>query len=323
MVITSTTDFTTESYIVVECANGYSSDGTVTGRTQAFVHCDTDFSHSWTASAEHTSPTVDLQCQLITHTITGRVTDAQNGRPVEGATVSITNAQGATSQTHTDPSGHWIMQNAPGGETALQIEADAYIGVAWVFNVDADVYGGRANQAISRVLTANAWRAVLTWTTETRDLDTHVHHIPATGEERDRKLWWANRHVAKSTGVTVVLDRDAVQFHQVPETATFENINQSPDGDVFAYRVWDWCSSANMVASGARVDVYNENYLFGSYNIGQAGVMHGHNGVDNLRWDVFQIRWDASQGLPVVEECDGTNCGPDDSTTQSRNHNYC
>jgi len=175
----------------------------------------------------------------------------------------------------TDAQGNYTLQLMPGSHT-LTFEKDGYI------RTTADVritQGGDAQRdcSMSRELSSNEFRVVLTWGSAPSDLDSHLRGASARGREyhvsyKDIKPADANNEAQ--------LDVDDTTSYG-PETTTFTVTNNS----TYVYYVHDFTNRQNSRATGlqnssAKVEVYSGNEQIAVYTVPSGTGRY---------WEVFRI----------------------------------
>lgn len=325
-------DFDTRTPAILECEDGYSSNGLPHALTTQSVICNGDGTQSLFPSP----------CLPITHRIVGEVSDAVSGNLLRNAAVVVTDSSGAEHSLTTDSNGVWRMDSLMRGTVTITVTLTSYSDMTYTVNLQGDLENGPADAALNPHLEAQSWRVVLTWATNPRDLDGHVTRHPGSdaaslndpGSQRTH-LYWRNTWMGAlttnpvfwwiqtrdATKPSAMLDRDNVQGNGVPETITYFQMESCINDCKFVYRVWDYCSlpTALVDDSQALVRLYNSDGLHSQYEIGTSGMLH--NAGYEHRWDVFSL--DATGSTVQVDEClDATSC-PADNTYAPYNHGSC
>lgn len=197
------------------------------------------------------------------------ITDCDTGKPVEGALVAI---EGAGS-TQSDKDGIASFPVVEDGTYHFIIQHEDYVLTKDSF----DVFGGAiffCKYSIPKKVAYQCIKVVLDWGKTPADLDAHLvksnaYHI-------------SFRDTVRSDNGTVWLDRDDRDSFG-PETVT---ITQLDTAAAYRYFVFNWTGrneqkGTGLSQSGARVRVYADNVLKGSWKISapQRGTT----------WNVFKI----------------------------------
>jgi len=331
--------FDTRTPATLECEEGYSSNGMPHASTVHSVVCNGDGSHSQ----------LPEPCVPIFHRIQCMVEDAVTGQQLENADITVTDASGVY-RTTTNEFGIWSINDLSRGTVHIEVYVEEFTTMTYSLDLQHDFEHGSCDAALSPHLEAHSWRAVLTWSTNPRDLDGHVtRHPGANGlslnecpcSERTHLYWRQTWMRSMKSRLLVLeeedkskpsarLDRDNTFGGGIPETITYFRMNTCEQDCLFVYRVWDYCSLPNALfdESEALVRLYNSEGLHSSYTITSQGSFHSGDGYLNVdgdylferRWDVFQL--DASGEVVQVEDCSSGNC-PKDLTYPPLNHAWC
>ena len=195
-------------------------------------------------------------------TVAGHVKDATTGKALEGVTVTYNYYQ-----TITDSNGFYQFV-LPIGTGEMTFSKDGYIeqkyqGVAAETNTTTV-----RNAVLSKQISSNQFRAVLTWGAVPADLDAHL-----TGP---------GYHISflNKTGTNAQLDVDDTTSYG-PETITFTIV----EGGVYRYYVHDYSNkdsgkSYALGYSGATVTVYNGSTIIAVVQIPKGA---------GLYWNVFTV----------------------------------
>ena len=242
-----------------------------------------------------------------TSTLTGKVTDAFNGNPIEGAFVEI-----AGLNTTTDINGDYTIYNVPPGTLNANFSASTTQGEAplvvsffdqssenaqtvtcsktgYITYVNHQVVidPGQTlnlNISLSPTLAPGSMRFVLNWGADPPDLDSHLNTPVIEGQAYH--IYYQNQGSATSAPYAA-LDHDVTQGYG-PETMT---IYQKFSG-TYQYYIYDFTGGATPItASQAVVQIYDENGLMQTLQVPGTGSgrywyvcdMNGDNGQITIR----------------------------------------
>ncbi len=208
--------------------------------------------------------------------VTGLVTDAVTGLPVEGAAVS---ARGKT--TFTDINGNYLLENVSVVGIVANFEADTTFGSTPLtvqftdksdFNLiqlvcSADSYinyvneqvnvipGGniQLNISLSPVLLEGEMRFVLNWSDKPYDLDSHLN-TPVIGGEAHHVYY--NNPGSSSSIPYAALDHDVTQGFG-PETTTIYQLEPG----TYQYYIQNFSQTPAITESQAILQIYNQHGL--------------------------------------------------------------
>lgn len=224
------------------------------------------------ASAQITTKTDDAFNELETGNLTLRFYNAVNGKPIEGASVTIENSDPFT----TDEEGK--IEFAPPADNALlqvTVRADGYIPTTFPIEIMAGtLFFNRIS--ISPMMDIKFVRIVVDWDKEPRDLDAHFVKV----EEGGYHISFRNMRVlADGSGM---LDIDATQGYG-PETVTIKEVSTR---SVYSYFVHDYSNQSNprstaLSDSKATVKVYGDGKLL--------KVIRVPKKKEGTVWNVFRI----------------------------------
>jgi len=184
-----------------------------------------------------------------------RFINAENGAPVEEATVVI-DGEGAYT---TDMPGKIYIELPDDGTYALQFSKEDFITAIYPFEVVAGtLFSNRFS--VSPVIEMGAFRVVLDWGKNPKDLDAHFI------KEGDYHISYQDMH--NTTDGRTKLDRDDLKSFG-PETITVKEIDE---GATYTYYVKNFSDrksprSKALSKSKATVRVYGDNRLLKSYPI--------------------------------------------------------
>ena len=184
-----------------------------------------------------------------------RFINAENGNPVEAATINIEGIGEYTS----DMQGK-VLIDPPADKTyALHFRKEGFIPATYNFEVEAGtIFYNRFS--VSPVIEFGALRMVLDWGRNPADLDLHLI------KEGDYHISYQNMHISKDG--TAKLDRDDLKGFG-PETITVKNIDNNASYTCYIKNFSNKNSpnSKALSKSKARVQVYGNNQLLKSYTI--------------------------------------------------------
>jgi hypothetical protein len=298
---------TTQSPASLRCAEGYSS-----------MEAGADQTLQVTCTADGSISELPQACVLTTYQVTGRITNAIS-RASQGVASAIMEIAGQT--VTTDASGHYSV-TLPAGDHSYSLNAHGFITISSAsMTVTADQ---TFTISMSPELSADSWRAVLTWDEHPRDLDSHLQFY---GEANACPEMYYGRPSASCAGVLATLDVDDVSSWG-PETTTLSGVNscgctwwdQTFGGCRgqgvcrWVYKVKNYSGYYNYeqgwVESRARVVLYNGDHMVREFEV---NANHGHTTTDGIghwpydgsdyMWSVFAI-----DGSGNVQECSNANC---------------
>ncbi|MHC1775781.1 MAG: PKD domain-containing protein [Lentimicrobium sp.] len=249
-------------YVAIQCVSD-----------DAFIFMVDDFNFTTTPATEIT-------------TLTGLVTDAFNGNPIPGATVSI-----AGLSTTTDNSGNYTITNIPAGTINAEFNANITQGQAplavnfsdqssegsntvscsktgYITYVNNQVVidPGQTlnlNISLSPTLAAGAMRFVLNWGASPEDLDSHLNTPSINGQTYH--VYYDSPGSATSEPF-VALDHDVTTGYG-PETMT---IYQMFNG-TYQYYIHNYSESPSITTSQAVLQIYNQNGLIQTLQVPATG----------------------------------------------------
>lgn len=219
-------------------------------------------------------------------TFWGTVVDAVTRAPLKAKIVIInSNGEivGKDQAYYSLDNGVFVLPKLPAGKYTRLIIKDGYITVSEKFSVN---YTNTLNEHInigviplSKNIGNDTYRIVLHWTSEPRDLDSHLVATTSTGDKYH--VWFGN---ITPSPAYANLDRDDTDY-EGPETITITNIKSLRN---VRYAIHDYTNrdksfSTILSNSGARIVIYKGN---SSTPIAQFNVPIGQHGTE---WDVFAI----------------------------------
>lgn len=241
-----------------------------------------------------------------TSTLTGMVSNALNGDPVEGALVSV-----AGLSTTTDAQGNYTINNVPAGALVANFNADNTAGTAplAIYFTDQSTensntvtcsktefitydnnqvvipIGGSLtlNISLSPILAAGNMRFVLNWGAEPYDIDSHLNTPDIEGQAYH--IYYADKGSATAAPYAL-LDYDITSGYG-PETMT---IYQMFNG-TYQYYIYNFSGSPEITTSQAVVQIYDENGLVRTLQVPTTGEglywyvcdINGSNGALTIR----------------------------------------
>jgi len=152
--------------------------------------------------------------------------------------------------------------------------------------------------SLSPELTPGTTRAVLSWGSTPKDLDTYVS-VPSSDPARPSCLvMYKSKTCNAGASTQVSLDLDSTSHNQQggkPETITFGII--TPGRYIYRVQVYKGVSSDALLSSGAVVTVYSEDFQM-RYKVGRDGYIEGIN------WFVFYV----DGATMEIKPCDRVAC---------------
>ena len=235
------------------------------------VGCSKDDDDSPTGSNNDNNPT-----GLVT--LTGIISDAVTGNPIEGVTVTLT---GPTNQTVeraemretalspaytwvdvTDSAGVYTFANVPTGSYSMAVTSSGFIAGTTSVSVDdqTEEVTITDNISISPVMAVGQYRFVLSWGETPYDLDAHYW-------KDSFHVYWPSLSRGDSTAEPFArLDTDDVDSWG-PETIT---IYELPASGTCKYAIKNYSQDA--LPTGAHVDVYSGSSRIASYDVPVSGT---------------------------------------------------
>merc|ERR1719161_593978 len=266
-----------------KCKDGFSVDGSVQGQTSWSLTCQANgqFSESF-------------ECVPIVFTVLGQMKNAVNNRPVPGGKAVLTykgHDEGAGPiESAGNRVGQFMLNAVRQGNAEIKYTAPGYIGAEIKLDVRSNIQAGTvADIAMSPVLSEDAWRAVLAWGKNPRDLDTHLYWK----NRRSCHVYYARRRVDCPDQVKGILDVDDTRSFG-PETLTFKNVGKDynakvkaagPDrAPILQYKIKNYSRRPLLESlSDATVKLYNGEKLVKEFKIGREGKIVGKY------WWVFEL----------------------------------
>ena len=239
-------------------------------------------------------------------TLTGKVTDAFNGNPIAGATVSVSGLSATT-----DSNGDYTINNVPPGMLNADFLADNTNGEAPLTVNFTDLSSDGANTvtceksgyityvnnqvnipengtlnlniSLSPTLAEGEMRFVLNWSDSPSDLDSHLNTPEIEGSTYH--IYYSNQGSATSAPYAA-LDHDVTSGYG-PETMT---IYQMFSG-TYQYYIYNYSGSPDITTSQAVIQIYNANGLLQTLQVPTSGVgrywyvcdVNGSNGQISIK----------------------------------------
>ena len=211
-----------------------------------------------------------------TATLSGMVTNALDGNPIEGALVEV-----AGLHDYTDAQGNYIIENVPEGILTANFMGTPTEGVSPLTVQFSDLSTGNTqlvtcsatdfityynNQvsipldgtvtldiSLSPVITGNEMRFIVNWGAEPRDLDSHLRTPEIDGTSYH--IYYSSQGSATSSPYAA-LDHDVTHGFG-PETMTIYDFFTG----TYHYYIYKFAGTGEITTSGAVVQVYNESGL--------------------------------------------------------------
>lgn len=227
-------------------------------------------------------PTMAMDYLNSTGIVTGKVTNAVNNQPIEGALIQIGSLQ-ATSNAQ----GVYRIENVPEGTTRLSFSANRTSGPAplqtqftsnisegyHTITVSANNFATFTSTglvvisgaetvydlSLSPLLTDAELRFVLNWGSTPRDLDSHMK-TPSGAH-----IYYGSRGSANAEPY-VLLDYDVTTGFG-PETITVYRLSQG----IYHYYIYNYTGSPSITTSQAVVQIYNRNGTVATLEVPQTG----------------------------------------------------
>ncbi|MDQ0482422.1 cell wall-binding repeat-containing protein [Guptibacillus hwajinpoensis] len=224
--------------------------------------------------------------------VSGEITDAINGNPVNGATIEFRKGVNAKDgdviqTTATQENGQYNVSLDAGSYTGT-ITKEGYVAATFTITSLGGIHSKNQNATITPLLDDSETRIVLSWGENPSDLDSHLVGL-SNGEERFH-VYYGDRSYFDGD-FSVMLDTDDTTSFG-PETIT---LNQTEDG-VYEYFVHDYSNQGEygsnaLSDSDAKVEVYKGSYLIKTFYVptNKTGVV----------WKVFNI--ENGQIIPINE----------------------
>jgi len=207
-----------------------------------------------------------------TGTVSGQVVDATTGGGLTGATIRIQNHSQFDTSSAT---GGYFSIESPTGSQTLVIEMSGYLfGPVTVNVLEGQTTQISTNQTVGNPnITQGGVRAVLTWGSSPRDLDSHL--TTPYGQH----VYFGNRN---PSGAGANLDTDDVSSYG-PETIT---ITSGQMGGSYVYWVYNFSGETPLTSSQAAVRLYDSTGLVQTLSVPSFG--------EGRYWEVFTMTYDGS-----------------------------
>ncbi|MGF1751873.1 tandem-95 repeat protein [Vibrio cionasavignyae] len=171
-------------------------------------------------------------------TVTGTVLNSENGQPIVGAEVTLSDEVGNTTTVLTDAQGHYSVSGSVFEQGTITIEQEGAITNSFLVPAGETTDSGVIS--LSDVLETTDMRIVVTWGASPRDMDNHLWlYDTDTGAELDHIFYGDMNH--DLSGGTVQQDVDDTSGHG-PETITvpnYQDANMHYSVHNFTSRSWD------------------------------------------------------------------------------------
>ncbi|MFA0088808.1 tandem-95 repeat protein, partial [Vibrio sp. 10N.261.51.F12] len=171
-------------------------------------------------------------------TVTGTVLNAENGQPVAGADVTLSDDVGNTTTVQTDEQGSYSVTCSVFEQGTITIEQEGAITNSFLVPAGENTDSGVIS--LSDVMDATDMRIVVTWGESPRDMDNHLWlYDTETGAELDHIFYQDMSHNLGDG--TVQQDVDDTNGHG-PETITipnYQDANMHYSVHNYTNRSWD------------------------------------------------------------------------------------
>jgi PKD repeat protein len=263
---------------------------------------------------------------VTTSTLTGMVSDAVNGNPIANALVSV-----AGLSDYTDASGNYSISGIPAGTLNANFTATPTSGAAplpvqftdlssegtQTVTASATGYTSYSNSqvvipdggtlelqiSLSPTLATGQYRFVLTWGETPLDLDSHLK-TPSIGGTVYH-IYYNDQGSADAPPYAILDIDDQSSFG--PETITIYDLQPGE----YHYFIHNYSQTPDITASGAVVQIFNENGLIQTLQVPTSGT--------GLYWDVCTLNG-SNGNISVINQITGTEPGglPKLSTEQMK-----
>ncbi len=214
--------------------------------------------------------------------LTGTITDATTGSPIQGATVAV----GAAS-AQTNASGVYTIPNAPAGSRNVQTSATGYITRNDTVNITA---GGTTTFSTSLVAVGSGINItiVLSWLATPRDLDSHT--VGPDGSGGRFHCYYGDRTPVPFCS----LDHDVVTGFG-PETTTVSPNGANFVAGSYSFAVHNFSDEAAFDVSAGHVAVFQSGAQIANF------LVSGASGDPTERvWYVFDFTLSATPSGNIV-----------------------
>lgn len=205
---------------------------------------------------------------------TGRFVDAETGYGISYGTFTIyketMNGERFDDNVYTFTDGYFEVE-LPAGKYVLKVEAEGFVIKYATIIVEPFETIHYGDIPVTRTLSENQMRIVLSWGEVPRDLDSHI--VGMTNSGSPFHVAYYNRNFYDSYGEPLVwLDVDDVSSYG-PETVTLVDLDEI---DEFTYCIHNYTERSatetssgaySLSDSGAKIDVYKGNEQIASYNV--------------------------------------------------------
>lgn len=214
-------------------------------------------------------------------TAAGQITNAFTGEGLEGVTLEVRQHWNNTSQGDvvstitTSTTGEYAVHLPLGNYTVLA-KKEGFI-ESHINIIVQEGTTAQQNGAITPIISGDDFRIILTWSTNPRDLDSHVQGTTAANQTFH--TFYSDKS-ASFDGVEVCnLDVDDTTSYG-PETITLKADGSSP----YYYYIHRYAGSGSLATSEAQVRIYQGSALIGTFNV----PSDGDTNLDY--WNVFAIK---------------------------------
>jgi uncharacterized repeat protein (TIGR01451 family) len=231
-----------------------------------------------------TTATATMEEPPAPGTVSGKISNAINGGPVEGLTLKIREGENNTTgevvkTVTTNADGNYEAVLLEGNYT-IEISGEGFITTTINITVIGNQIVGDLNGAISPVF-GEGIRVVLTWggLEESMDLDSYLNGPKANYEDGRFVVYWSDDYYIDELNEVNLDDDDTDSYG--PETVT---VIKHISSGFYVYGVHNY--TANQIDnalsnSGAKVDVYSGNKLLYTFYV--------PTNTDGNVWKVFEI----------------------------------
>lgn len=204
--------------------------------------------------------------------VSGVVTDATTGDPLDGASVQT---GGVVATTGAD--GNYTLTNIPVGTATITASKTGYISASREAVIVVDQLTPDVNFALSpELVSGETFRIVLTWGENPRDLDSHLLvPVSDTDSSLGDEVYFGDEG-SETIHPFAKLDVDDTTSYG-PETITIYTRLTQP----YKYFVYKYAGTGELTTSQAVVKVYNQAGLVKTYTVPTTGTGH--------YWYVFDI----------------------------------
>jgi hypothetical protein len=235
---------------------------------------------------------VSFKARMVT--MHGKVTNAVDGKSIQGATIDIYASKEDSDpayQLTSDKNGSYSM-SIDAGSYYVRVNAEGFIEMGSDMDVQ-DVTDYEKNFALSPTLDGKVARIVLTWDESPKDLDSYLMVPKKNYPKLKDTIYYSNK---KPSGADAYLDLDDTTSFG-PETITIDKTHSG----VYCYLVNRY-SSKPKTMTGARVKVYITDGRILDYSWDSAS---GSESAEN--WAVFEL--DTTGGTMKINDLNKRQSG--------------